>query len=358
MAAVSGVSSYPTPPGNRPMPRALPRLAATILIASLPAACASTPHDHAASIVHAEPAGSLPSWRVGPNRDAILAFIDRTTDPTSPDFVPVSDRLAVFDNDGTLWCEKPGYVQLAFAIDRVRALAPEHPEWRTQEPFRAAIEGDVAGIAATGEHGLLELVMASHAGMDSEEFAAAVEAWARDARHPTLGRRYVECVYAPMIELIALLRDRGFTVAICSGGGTDFMRVLSKDLYGIAPEDVVGSRIELAYVSDGGEPRIERRPAVDFINDKSGKPVGIFERFGRRPILAVGNSDGDFDMLEWTTSGDGPRLGVLLHHTDAAREFAYDRDSSVGRLDRGLDEGPERGWVIVDMQADWSTVFP
>ena len=336
-------------------------IAAASLLALASSGCTSVAQDReTATSTRTIGAGgeALPSWRSGEAREAILAFIDRTTDPTSPDFVPVSDRLAVFDNDGTLWCEKPGYIQLAFAIDRVRALAPEHPEWRTTEPFRSAIEGDVAGIAATGEHGLLELVMASHAGMDSEQFAAAVEAWAQDATHPTLGRRYVECVYAPMIELLELLREREFTVAICSGGGADFLRVLAEDLYGIPPEHVVGSRIELAYVADDGSTRIERRPGIAFINDKAGKPVGVFERFGRRPILAFGNSDGDFEMLEWTTSGDGPRLGVLLHHTDGAREFAYDRDSSVGGLDRGLDEGPERGWVIVDMQADWSDVFP
>lgn len=333
-------------------------VAAACLFATLPAACTSPPNPPVDAAVHADP---LPSWRPGASRDAILAFIDRTSDPASPDFVPRQERLAVFDQDGTLWCEKPAYIQLAFAIDRVRSMADDHPEWRTQEPFRSAIEGDVAGLAAEGEHGLLELLMASHAGMDAEAFAAAVAAWAKDATHPSLGRRYVECVYAPMIELLDLLRDRGFTVAICSGGGADFIRVIAEDLYGVPPDLVVGSRIELAYVSDGADgapPRLERRSGIAFVNDKAGKPVGLHERFGRRPILAVGNSDGDFEMLEWTTAGEGPRLGVLVHHTDGEREFAYDRDSSVGRLERGLDEAGERGWVLIDMERDWRIVFP
>jgi phosphoglycolate phosphatase-like HAD superfamily hydrolase len=326
-----------------------------MLFSGLHAGCGAPARDpvRSAELV----SGPLPSWRDGGAREEILEFIDRTTDPTSADFVPASDRLAVFDNDGTLWCEKPAYIQLAFAIDRVRAMADEHPEWRTEEPFRSAIEGDFAGLAASGEHGVLELVMASHGGMDSEAFAAAVEAWAREATHPSLGRRYVECTYAPMLELLELLRSRGFTVAICSGGGADFLRVLSQDLYGLPPELVVGSRIGLEYVDDDGPPRIERRSEIDFLNDKAGKPVGIFERFGRRPILAVGNSDGDFEMLEWTTSGEGPRLGVLLHHTDAEREFAYDRTSPVGRLARGLDEASSRGWIVIDMTDDWSRVF-
>ena len=340
-------------------------LAATPLLVALAVGCDAPPSDRAATAATPDThAAVLPSWRPGPARDAILAFVDRTTDPASSDFVPRQGRLAVFDNDGTLWCEKPAYIQLAFAIDRVRSMAADHPEWRTQEPFRSAIEGDIAGLAAQGERGLLELLMASHADMDSEAFATAVEAWAKDATHPSLGRRYVECVYAPMIELLDLLRDRGFTVAICSGGGADFLRVLAEDLYGVPPELVIGSRIELAYVAaadDGAAveaPRIERRRGIGFINDRAGKPVGIFERFGRRPIIAVGNSDGDFEMLEWTTSGKGPRLGVLVHHTDGEREFAYDRGSSVGRLDRGLDEADARGWIVVDMADGWSQVFP
>jgi len=354
------------PPTGMPITLCMPVLAALAALAafaSLTTGCAAPKAASDPSAAAATASGlpsdlpsRLPSWRSGPTRDAIVAFVDRVSDPASPDFVPEGERLAVFDNDGTLWAERPFYFQLAFAIDRVRELAPDRPEWRTQEPFRSAIEGDLDGLAASGEHGLLELVMATHAGMDSEAFAEEVEAWTSEATHPTLGRRYIECLYAPMLELLELLRSRGFTVAICSGGGTEFLRVLAEDLYGVPPELVVGSRIEMVYVPDG-EPRIERRPAIAFVNDKTTKPIGIFERFGRRPILAVGNSDGDFAMLEWTTAGAGPRLGVLLHHTDADREFAYDRTSPVGRLDRGLDEADDRGWLLIDMAEDWDRVF-
>jgi hypothetical protein len=307
----------------------------------------------ASSALAAEP---LPSWSPGSARHAIVSFVERVTKP-GPDFVPPAERIAVFDNDGTLWSEQPMYVQLAFVLDRVKALAPEHPEWKEQEPFRAALAGDLAGVAKSGERGLVELLMATHAGNTSEEFAGIVEAWLVEARHPKLGRPYTECVYAPMLELIRYLDANGFEVWIVSGGGIEFMRPWTERVYGIPPQRVVGSTIQTKYELRDGRPAIVRLPAVDFVDDGAGKPVGIHKFIGRRPIAAFGNSDGDFEMLEWVTAGSGPRLGVLVHHDDAEREVAYDRDSQVGRLARGLDEAPKRGWTIVSMKRDWKRVF-
>ena len=304
---------------------------------------------------HAEP---LPSWNDGPARQAIVGFVERVTKEGGPDFVPPPERIAVFDNDGTLWSEQPMYVQLAFALDRVKALAPQHPEWKAKEPFAAVLRGDLASVAASGEHGLVELVMATHAGNTSDEFAKIVEDWLGTARHPKLGRPYTECVYQPMLELLAYLRANGFKTFIVSGGGIEFMRPWAERVYGVPPEQVIGSSIQTRYELRGGKPAIVRLPAVDFVDDKAGKPVGIHKFIGRRPILAFGNSDGDFEMLEWTTTGPGPRLGLLVHHDDAEREVAYDRKSVVGRLDRGLDEAPARGWMLVSMKRDWKRVFP
>jgi len=305
----------------------------------------------------AEAGDPLPSWSDGPARQVLVSFVERVTKEGGPDFVPPAERVAVFDNDGTLWSEQPLYVQLAFALDRVKALAPEHPEWKEKEPFASVLRGDLAGVAASGEHGLLELVMASHAGNTSEEFARIVEDWLATARHPKLGRPYTECAYQPMLELLAYLRANGFQTFIVSGGGVEFMRPWSERVYGVPPERVVGSSVQTRYELRGGKPAIVRLPAVDFIDDKAGKPVGIHKFIGRRPVLAFGNSDGDFEMLEWTTAGPGPRLGLLLHHDDAEREVAYDRTSSVGRLGRGLDEAPARGWTLVSMKRDWKRVF-
>jgi len=299
----------------------------------------------------------LPSWSNGPARAAIVAFVNRVADPQSPDFVPEVERIAVFDNDGCLWAEQPAYFQLLFAIDRVRALASEHPEWASLQPFQAVLEGDVKALAATGEHGLLELVMATHAGMTADEFEAVVKDWLATARHPTTGKPYTEMVYQPMLELLDYLRDNGFKTFIVSGGGIEFMRPWTEQVYGIPPEQVVGSSIKTAYEVRDGVPVLVRLPEIDFIDDKAGKPVGINSSIGRRPIVAFGNSDGDFEMLEWTTAGDGARLGVLIHHTDAEREWAYDRESHIGRLDRGLDEAAPRGWVVVDMKSDWRRIF-
>jgi hypothetical protein len=300
----------------------------------------------------------LPSWNDGAARQAVVDFVTRVTDPAGPDFVPEAERIATFDNDGCLWAEKPVYFQLLFAIDRVGALAPEHPEWASTQPFQAVLEGDMEALAASGTRGLAELVMATHAGMTTEEFEVVVTEWLATARHPTTGEPYTEMVYQPMLELLDYLRANGFTTFIVSGGGIEFMRPWTEQVYGIPREQVVGSSIVTKYEVRDGEPVLVRLPELDFIDDKEGKPVGINAHIGRRPIAAFGNSDGDFQMLEWTTAGDGARLGVLIHHTDADREWAYDRDSHVGRLDRGLDEAADRGWVVVDMQQDWKQVFP
>ena len=300
---------------------------------------------------------ALPSWTNGDAKQAIVEFVSRVTTPGSPEFVPESERIATFDNDGTLWSEKPIYFQLLFAIDRVRFLASEHPEWKDAQPFQGVLEGDLEALAATGEHGLLDLVMASHAGMTTAEFEAIVKEWLATARHPELDRPYTELVYQPMLELLEYLRANGFQTFISSGGGIEFMRPWVEEVYGIPPEQVIGSSIKVEYEIRDGEPVLVRLPEIDFIDDKAGKPVGIHKFVGRRPIAAFGNSDGDFQMLEWTTAGDGARLGVLIHHTDDEREWAYDRDSHVGRLDRGLDEAAERGWVVVDMKDDWKEVY-
>jgi len=289
----------------------------------------------------------LPSWRDTPTRRAITDFVEGVTSEGSTDWVRPEDRIATFDNDGTLWAERPVYFQLYFAIDRVRELAPEHPEWKEQEPFASVLRGDLEGALAGGEEALVEIIAATHAGMTTEEFRDLAAAWLAEARHPETGRLFKEMTYAPMRELLEYLRAHDFKVFIVSGGGIDFLRALSEEAYGIPVERVVGSAMAIEY----------RLGEIAFIDDKAGKPVGIQRHIGRRPILAGGNSDGDFEMLEWTTSGSGPRLGLLVHHTDAEREYAYDRDSHVGRLDRGLDEAAARGWIVVDMARDWDRVF-
>ena len=300
----------------------------------------------------------LPSWNDGGAKQSILDFVARVTDPSSGDFVSEPERIATFDNDGTLWAEQPLYFQLFFAIDRVKALAPEHPEWKTQQPFKAVLEDDLEALAAGGKRGLLELVMATHAGMTTEEFEQIATAWLDTTKHPTSGRPFTEMVYQPMLEVLDYLRANGFKTYIVSAGGIEFMRPWTEEVYGIPPEQVVGSSIKTSYeVRDSG-PVLMRLPEIDFIDDKAAKPVAINSHIGRRPIAAFGNSDGDFQMLEWTTTGPGARLGVLVHHTDAEREWAYDRDSHIGRLDRGLDEAADHGWTVVSMREDWSTIFP
>lgn len=325
-----------------------------LLFAALFLACALAAPARAES----DQPGQLPSWREGPVRTAITGFVTRVSTPGTADYVPPAERIAVFDNDGTLWAEQPLYTQALFAFDRIRELAPDHPEWQTEEPFKSVLGGDLAAVAAQGEAGLLQLVLASHTGVSADEFNRVAKEWLLTRMHPKLDRPYFQTVYQPQIELIDYLHRHDFRVFIVSGGGTAFIRPVSRSLYDIAPERVVGSRIDTEYRVIDGVPTLIRVPNLGFVNDKAGKPVGIYEHIGQRPILAFGNSDGDFEMVEYTTAGTGPRLGLFLRHTDDEREFAYDRDSPVGRLDRALTEAPERGWIVVDMARDWDRVFP
>lgn len=274
------------------------------------------------------------------------------------DYVPPEQRIAAFDNDGTLWVEQPVYTQLVFAFDRVRELAARHPEWQDRQPFKGVLEGDMKAVAAGGERGMVELIAATHAGTTTEEFARVVASWMVSARHPRFDRLYTETVYQPMLEVLDLLRQHDFDIYIVSGGGVEFMRPWVRRVYGIPPEHVIGSRIELEYRVRGGRPVLVRLPEVDLVDDEAGKPVGIQQVIGRPPLVAFGNSDGDFQMLEWTTASPGPRLGVIVHHTDGEREWAYDRSSPVGALSRALDEAPSSGWVVVDMKRDWRVIFP
>jgi phosphoserine phosphatase len=316
--------------------------------------CAAAATAFAAPVQGTDP---LPSWNDTASKARIVAFVQTVTEPGGKDFMAPADRIAVFDNDGTLWSEQPMYFQLAFAIDRVRALASKHPEWKAKQPFKAAIEGDMKTLAAAGERGLLELVAASHAGLSTDEFAAVVKDWLATARHPKFQRPYTELTFAPMVELLAYLRANGFQTWIVSGGGIEFMRVFAEQAYGVPPQQMIGSSLELKYELRNGQPVLVQQPKVAFIDDKAGKPVGIQKAIGKRPIAAFGNSDGDFQMLEWTTSAPGARLGLLVHHDDAGREFAYDRKSPFGRLDRGLDEASARGWTLVSMKNDWKLVY-
>ena len=300
----------------------------------------------------------LSSWNDGASKKSIVEFVAKTTKQGSSDFVPPPERIAVFDNDGTLWCEQPIYFQFAFAIDRVKALAPQHPDWKEKEPFKSLLAGDMKGFAATGEKGVLELIMATHTGMTTDEFSKIVDDWITTAKHPKTGKLYTEMVYQPMLELLAYLRASGFKTYIVSGGGVEFMRPWVERVYGIPPEQVVGSRGKLMFETRSGKPVLEKLPEVDLVDDGPGKPVGIQQVIGRRPVMAFGNSDGDLQMLQWTTAGAGPRFGLIVHHTDGEREYAYDRESPVGKLDKALDEAAKRGWTVVDMRADWKVVFP
>jgi len=306
--------------------------------------------------LHAEDA--LPSWNDGPVKQSIIRFVEQVSDPNSESFVKPGERIATFDNDGTLWAEQPQYVQLAFVIDRVKALVPAHPEWKTQQPFKAALENNKDALAASGYEGLLELLKATHAGMTRTEFEEIVKEWITTARHPRFGRPYTELVYQPMLELLAYLRANGFKTYIVSGGGIEFMRPWTEQVYGIPPEQVVGSSIKTKFEIRDGKPVLVRLPEVDFIDDKEGKPVGINSHIGRRPIAAFGNSDGDLQMLQWTQAGHGPSFILLVHHTDAKREWAYDRESHIGRLDKALDQAQKHGWTVVNMKKDWKRVFP
>lgn len=299
-------------------------------------------------------ADPLPSWNDTETKEEIIEFVEEITDPDSDDFVPRAARIAVFDNDGTLWGEQPLYFQLIYALDRLKEEAEDDPDILTSDILKAAAEGDMEAVAAGGAEGLLDILAVSHAGISVEEFQDDVRDWLDDARHPTTGMAYDEMVYQPMLELLRYLRDEGFETWIVSGGGVHFIRVFSDDTYNIPPQQVMGSAAPTEYI----EGEVIKTPGMEFLDDKAGKPVGIDSRIGRLPIFAAGNSDGDFEMLEYVTEGDGPRFGMLIHHTDGEREFEYDREGHIGVLNRGLDEGPERGWVIVDMAEDWNRIWP
>lgn len=324
--------------------------AAAILLLSFATGCGAI----------AQPAHDpLPSWNDGAAKSAIVSFVDNVTREDGPNFVPPVQRIATFDNDGTLWVEQPFYFQLAFAFDRVRALASKHPEWATKQPFKALLELDLKTAVTTGEKGLLEVLAATHAGMTTDQFVATVRDWIASARHPRFARPYRELVYQPMLELLAYLRANGFKTYIVSGGGVEFMRPWTEAVYGIPPEQVVGSSGVTRFQLDAeGRPELVKIAKVEFIDDGAGKPAGINRFIGQRPIFAFGNSDGDLQMLQWIAAGEGARFAGLVHHTDAAREFAYDRQSRIGKLDKALDEAAARNWLVVDMKRDWRTIFP
>jgi phosphoglycolate phosphatase-like HAD superfamily hydrolase len=305
----------------------------------------------------ARAADALPSWNDTASKKSIVAFVEKVTKEGSPDFVPPAERIATFDNDGTLWAEQPMYFQFAFALDRVKALAPQHSDWKDKEPFASLLKGDLKGALAGGEPAIFQIVMATHAGMTTDEFEKNVRDWIATAKHPETKRPYTEMVYQPVLDLLTYLRANGFKTFIVSGGGVNFMRVFSEKVYGIPPEQVVGSSGKLKFELRDGKPVLVKLPEIDFIDDKEGKPVAINKFIGRRPILAFGNSDGDLEMLQWTAAGSGARFMGLVHHTDAEREWAYDRKSSIGRLDKALDEAQAKGWTVVDMKKDWKRVF-
>ncbi len=308
--------------------------------------------------VYRSSADPLPSWNDGNAKRAILQFVARVTREGSVDFVPAPERIATFDNDGTLWAEKPVPFELLFAFADVNTLAPRHPEWTSKEPFASVLRGDMAGVAASGERGILDIVMATHAGLTTDDFAEVVNLWITTARHPHSGRLITEMVYQPMLELLAYLRSRGFKTFIVSGGGVEFMRPWTERVYGIPPEQVVGSSGKLKLQTRAGQPVLIKLPELDLMDDKEGKPVGIQSRIGRRPIAAFGNSDGDAPMLEWTMAGGGARFALFVHHDDGAREYAYDRADKLQKFDRGWDEAVAKGWTVVSMKNDWKTVFP
>lgn len=300
----------------------------------------------------------LPSWNDGPTKASIVDFVTAVTTSGGPDYVAPEERIATFDNDGTLWTEQPMYNQLAFALDRVKAMEPLHPEWKDTQPFKAVLEGDMKTVAQSGEKGLLQLVMATHAGMTTDEFSKIVTDWFATAKHPRFKKSYLKLVYQPMLELLAYLRANGFKTFITSGGGVEFMRPWTMSVYGIPPEQVVGSSIKTAFEMKDGRPTLMRLAELNFIDDKAGKPVGINQYIGRVPIAAFGNSDGDLQMLQWTTLQGGRRFGLIVHHTDAEREYAYDRKSTFGKLDEALDAAAVNQWTVVDMKNDWKVIFP
>ncbi len=301
----------------------------------------------------------LPSWNEGASKQSIIDFVKKTTTEGSADFVPVADRIACFDNDGTLWSEQPIYFQLAFALDQVKVLAPQHPEWKTKQPFKALLEGDLKTALSGGEKALMEILMVTHSGMTTEEFEKTVKDWMATARHPISKKHYNEMIYQPMVELLNYLRANGYKTFIVSGGGVDFMRPWVEQAYGIPPDQVVGSSGKVKYDTIDGQPVLIKLPEINFIDDKEGKPVGIHQHIGKRPVFTAGNSDGDYAMLQWTsTATSSPRFGMIVHHTDSVREWAYDRQSHIGNLEKGLDDAAKYNWVVVDMKGDWKKIYP
>lgn len=306
---------------------------------------------------HAFAQNALPSWNDTAARERITNFVKSATTEGDAGYVAPVDRIAVFDNDGTLWSEQPYYFQLAFILDRVRTLAPQHPEWKSKEPYKSVIDGSLKGVAASGEKALVDLVTATHSGMTTDQFNNIVIEWFASARHPKTGKPFDEMTFLPMKELLEYLRANGFKTYIVSGGGVEFMRTITEKMYGIPPEQVVGSTIATEFDIVGNVPVLKRLPRIDFIDDGRGKPVGINKFIGRRPVFAAGNSDGDYEMLRWVTAGRGPGFAMIIHHTDAEREYAYDRKSPIGKLDKALDEAARRNWLVVDMKSDWAKVY-
>lgn len=302
---------------------------------------------------------SLASWNEGKSKQAIIEFVTKTTTEGSPDFIAEEDRIACFDNDGTLWGEQPMYFQLAFAIDQVKFLAPQHPEWKTTQPFKAILEGDIKTAMLGGEKAILQIVTATHTGMTTEVFEKRVTDWIVNAKHPETNKNYREMIYQPMVELLEYLRANGYKTFIVSGGGVDFMRVWAENAYGIPPYQIVGSSLRSQYeLRSDGKPFLTKLPELNFNNDKEAKPIAIHQHIGKRPVFAAGNSDGDYQMLQYTTSGVGPRFGLIVHHTDSIREVAYDRSSHIGRLEKGLDDAAKNNWLLVDMKNDWKLIYP
>ncbi len=300
----------------------------------------------------------LPSWNEGDTKNAIMTYVGEVTSEGSPNFIPIADRIATFDNDGNLWSEQPLYFQFIFAIERVKVMAPDHPEWKTTQPYQSVLEDDMKKLMSYGEHGLLKIVMATHANNTVEEFEQIVKDWLATAKHPRFKRGYSEMVYQPMLELLAYLRANDFKTFIVSGGGIEFMRPWVEGVYGIPKDQVVGSSVKTEFVMEDGVPKIKRLAELDFIDDKAGKPLGINKFIGRKPVFASGNSDGDLQMLQYADSNTYPSFQLYLHHTDEEREWAYDRESSIGRLDKGLDEANAKGWTVIDMKNDWNTIYP
>ena len=329
-------------------------IAITVLVYVFVACTSNTETNNKISI-QADP---LPSWNEGATKTAIISYMNDVTNAESGNFINIPDRIAVFDNDGNLWSEQPAYFQLFFAIDRVKALASEHPEWKTTQPFKAVLENDMEELVKQGEHGLIQLVMATHAGNTTVEFDSYVKDWVKTAKHPTKNVGFDKLVYQPMLELLQYLRANDFKTYIVSGGGVDFMRAFVTEIYGIPAEQIIGSRIKTQFDYNNGDPKIIRIAELDFIDDKEGKPLNIQKIIGKKPVFASGNSDGDLAMMQWTASNKLKSLMLYVHHTDSVREWAYDRESHIGRLDKGLDQANNDGWTVIDMEKDWKVIYP